>query len=272
MINFLIFQELTSTNDYLKRNASILPSGTVIAAFKQSAGRGQKGNSWESEPGKNSTLSLLLKKPNIAVKEQFYLSEAVSLAIVDVLEQYAHGFKIKWPNDIYYNDRKISGILIEHSLSGEGIEHTIIGAGVNINQQVFISGAPNPVSLSNITGQLYKTVQLTEQLGEKIMEYCQFDGSREQLEALHQRYLEHLYRYDGEPHTFLSPQGDQFEAVIHSIAPDGTLTLLHTLDNTLHDYRFKEVGFVRPMVQAEASGKTCFGIGEAQPIDAERAG
>ncbi len=226
MINFLIFQELTSTNDYLKRNASILPSGTVIAAFKQSAGRGQKGNSWESEPGKNSTLSLLLKKPNIAVKEQFYLSEAVSLAIVDVLEQYAHGFKIKWPNDIYYNDRKISGILIEHSLSGEGIEHTIIGAGVNINQQVFISGAPNPVSLSNITGQLYKTVQLTEQLGEKIMEYCQFDGSREQL------------------HTFLSPQGDQFEAVIHSIAPDGTLTLLHTLDNTLHDYRFKEVGFV----------------------------
>lgn len=244
MINFLIFQELTSTNDYLKRNASILPSGTVIAAFKQSAGRGQKGNSWESEPGKNSTLSLLLKKPNIAVKEQFYLSEAVSLAIVDMLEQYAHGFKIKWPNDIYYNDRKISGILIEHSLSSEGIEHTIIGAGVNINQQVFISGAPNPVSLSNITGQLYKTVQLTEQLGEKIMEYCQFDGSREQLEALHQRYLEHLYRYDGEPHTFLSPQGEQFEAVIHSIAPDGTLTLLHTLDNTLHDYRFKEVGFV----------------------------
>ena len=244
MANLLLFQELTSTNDYLKRSANILPSGTVIAAFKQSAGRGQKGNSWESEPGKNVTLSLLIKNPNVDVKEQFFLSEAVSLAIIDVLEQYAHGFKIKWPNDIYHDDRKISGILIEHSLSSEGIEHTIAGVGVNINQQVFISGAPNPVSLTNITGNIYDLDKITEQLGEKMNEYCQFDGSRQQLENLHKRYLQHLYRYDGKPHQFVSPQGRQFEAVIHSIAPDGTLTLRHTVDNSLHCYRFKEVGFV----------------------------
>ncbi|MBQ2074888.1 MAG: biotin--[Muribaculaceae bacterium] len=152
MPNIIVLQETASTNDYIKRNAQILPTGTVIIAVRQTAGRGQKGNSWEAEPGKNVTLSLLVKRPNVEVKEQFAISEAVSLAIVDELENYASGFKIKWPNDIYYGNRKIGGILIEHTLDAKGIEYTIAGVGLNINQQVFVSGAPNPVSLFQITG------------------------------------------------------------------------------------------------------------------------
>lgn len=244
MPNIILLQETTSTNNYIKRNAAFLPSGTVIVAFKQTAGRGQKGNSWEAEPGKNATMSLLVKKPKIGVKNQFAISEAVSLAIVDVLENYASGFKIKWPNDIYYGDHKIGGILIEHSLSGDEIDYTIAGVGVNINQQVFVSGAPNPISLTRITGKTYDMNVISDKLSDTLERYCDFDGTREQLNALHKRYLSYLYRYDGKPHQFTTPEVITFEASIENVALDGTLTLRHSSDQSLHDYSFKEVGFI----------------------------
>lgn len=244
MLNIIVLQEVGSTNDVLKRSAVTFDSGTLISAYKQSAGRGQKGNSWEAEPGKNVTFSMILKDLKVAVKEQFAISEAVSLAIVDVLDQYAHGFSIKWPNDIYYGDRKICGILIEHSLTDYGFEHTIIGVGVNINQQVFVSGAPNPVSLRQITGDVYDIGEMTRLLGERIENYCNFDGTHEQLDELHQRYLKRLYRNDGKPHQFVTPSGTKFSAIIDDVALDGTLTLRHAVHNVLNDYRFKEVGFV----------------------------
>ena len=244
MPNIIVLQETTSTNDFLKRMASTLDSGTLIRAYNQTAGRGQKGNSWEAEPGKNITFSLLIKKPKVDVKEQFYISEAVSLAIVDALEKYAYGFKIKWPNDIYYGDYKIGGILIENSLDSDGIDYTVIGVGVNINQQAFISGAPNPASLTRITGDFYEIGKITEEFGEMVERYCRFDGSREQLDALHKRYLKRLYRNDGMSHRFVLPDGTQFQALIKAVSPDGTLTLLNTADKTLHQYKFKEVGFM----------------------------
>ena len=113
MPNFILLQEVDSTNSYLKRNINLLEPWTVIEAYSQTAGRGQKGNSWEAAPGMNATFSMLISRPRVSVKEQFYISEAVSLAIVDTLEQYATGFSIKWPNDIYHGDNKICGILIE---------------------------------------------------------------------------------------------------------------------------------------------------------------
>lgn len=239
----ILLQEITSTNDYLKRNAKVLPSGTVIIAFKQTAGRGQKGNSWEAEPGKDATLSLLIKEPKVDVRQQFAISEAVSLAIVDVLEKYATGFKIKWPNDIYYGDSKIGGILIEHSLASDGIEYTIAGVGVNINQQVFVSGAPNPISLIHITGKTYDMNVISEQLSNKLEHYCNFDGSQEQLKNLHKQYLERLYRHDGMPHQFVTPSGELFSATIEAVNLDGTLRLRH-VDGSVHSYLFKQVGFV----------------------------
>ncbi len=244
MPNVIILQEIGSTNDLIKHTASTMESGTLVAAFKQSAGRGQKGNSWEAAPGKNVTCSLLLKKPNVDIKRQFAISEAVSLAIVDVLERYATGFKIKWPNDIYHNDRKIAGILIENSLGDGCIDYTIAGVGLNVNQQLFTSGAPNPVSLTHITGKFYDIKSMIDELGEAMEQYCDFDGSTQQLEALHKRYLSKLYRNDHKPHTFITPDGEAFEATIETVDPDGTIKLRHMSDQSVHSYLFKEVGHV----------------------------
>ena len=244
MPNIILLQKTSSTNDFVKRMVSTLKSGTLISAYHQTAGRGQKGNIWEADPGKNVTMSLLIKKPHVGVKEQFAISEAVSLAIVDALEKYVEGIKIKWPNDIYYNDSKIGGILIEHSLADGAIDYTIAGVGVNINQQIFASGAPNPVSLKIITGKDYDMNNINDLFGKKLEKCCDLDGSPEQLKKLHQQYLKKLYRYDGKPYHFIVPQGKPFEAIIHDVALDGTLTLRHIADDTLHNYQFKEVGFI----------------------------
>ena len=244
MSKIILLQETPSTNDFLKRMVSTFESGTLISAYRQTAGRGQKGNTWEAEPGKNITMSLLIKRPRVGVKDQFAISEAVSLAIVEALEKYVKGFKIKWPNDIYFNDCKIGGILIEHSLAGSEIDYTIAGVGVNINQQVFTSGVPNPVSLKLITGEDYDMNIISEEFGEKLEQCCGLEGTQDNLKALHQRYLSKLYRFDGEPYPFVTPQGKQFQAIIQNVSLDGILTLRHTADDTLHDYRFKEVGFV----------------------------
>lgn len=190
------------------------------------------------------TMSLLIKQPRVGVKDQFAISEAVSLAIVEALEKYVTGIKIKWPNDIYYNDCKIGGILIEHSLAGNAIDYTIAGVGVNINQQMFTSGMPNPVSLKIITGKDYDMNIINDVFGEKLEQCCELEGTQENLKALHQRYLSRLYRFDGEPYPFVAPQGKQFQAIIHNVSLDGILTLRHTDDDSLHDYRFKEIGFV----------------------------
>ena len=146
--------ETDSTNTYLQQLDADrhLPEGYIAYTDTQRAGRGQRGNSWESQPGKNLTFSLLLRPEHIPANQQFLLSQAVSLAATDVLNRYASGFSIKWPNDIYWEDKKIAGILIENVLSGSTFARSIVGIGLNINQERFISDAPNPVSLFQITG------------------------------------------------------------------------------------------------------------------------
>ena len=200
-----------------------MPSGTVIPTPRQTAGRGQRGNSWEMEPDKNLAFSYLLKNPAVAPAEQFYISEAASLAVVDALSDILPGVTVKWPNDIYYGDRKLAGMLIEHSLTSTKISQTIIGIGLNVNQQKFISDAPNPVSLSQITGREHDLTEL--------------------LHAICNRIEEHLYRHDGAMHPFALPGGEQIEATIADVHRDGILTLRHA-DGTMHDYAFKEVAFV----------------------------
>ena len=196
MARYINIRETASTNTYLARMASMLPSGTVIYTHNQSAGRGQRGNSWEAEPGKNLTFSMLVKNSGVVPAAQFCISEAVSLAIVDFLSQYADGFSIKWPNDIYHGDRKICGILIEHSLCGNNIRHTIVGAGININQDEFRSDAPNPVSLKQITGkELDLEVAMRDVCARIENEISALAGG--DISVLHSRYLAALYRHDG---------------------------------------------------------------------------
>ncbi|MBQ2484654.1 MAG: biotin--[Muribaculaceae bacterium] len=239
MPRYIHIAEVASTNTYLAGTAAVLPGGTVIYTSRQTAGRGQKGNSWESEPGKNLTFSMLLKRPPVAPQRQFAISEAVSVAIVDVLNTLGDGFAIKWPNDIYWHDRKLAGILIEHSLVEGAIAHSIIGVGLNVNQTLFVSNAPNPVSLAQITGREYDLEALLHQLCERMEALCALPGD-EAIAELHTRYRAMLYRADGQPHSFATPAGQPFMATIVDVAPDGMLTLRHD-DGTEHSYAFKQV-------------------------------
>ena len=224
--------------------AAMLPSGTVIHTPRQTAGRGQRGNSWEMEPDKNLAFTYLLKNPAVAPADQFYISEAASLAIVDALSVVLPGVSIKWPNDIYYGDRKLAGILIEHSLTSRQISQTLIGIGLNVNQQRFVSDAPNPVSLWQITGEEYDLTELLHGICNRIEQYTEFDQYGESDFAhLHSRYMSHLYRNDGAMHRFALPSGEQFDAAIDDVRRDGILTLRHA-DGKMGEYAFKEVAFV----------------------------
>lgn len=234
-------QETRSTNTYLDSIDTECPQqeGCVVTTHTQSAGRGQRGNSWEAEPGKNLTFSYLLRPEGVAPQEQFILSQAVSLAVVDVLSRYAHGFSVKWPNDIYYHDSKIAGILIEHNLSGMSISRTIVGIGLNINQQQFISDAPNPISLQQITGREYDLdAMLAEVLEATTIRYAQCVGDRKQLQF---DYATALYRKDGF-YPYRDAHGE-FMATIREVQPDGYLVLCDT-EGRVRQYAFKEVVFI----------------------------
>ena len=152
--NIQHINQCDSTNAYLQRLVAETdaPEGTVVSTSFQTNGRGQLSNMWEAEDGKNILCSILLRPTSLPIKSQFLISQAISVAIVDVLNSYLDGFFIKWPNDIYYKEDKIAGILIENTLSSAGISTCIIGLGLNVNQQTFRSDAPNPISLFNIIG------------------------------------------------------------------------------------------------------------------------
>ncbi|MBO4871537.1 MAG: biotin--[acetyl-CoA-carboxylase] ligase [Muribaculaceae bacterium] len=243
MPRYILLRETASTNTYLARMAEMLPTGTVIYTHKQTAGRGQKGNSWEAEPGKNLTFSMLLKQLDVPVRSQFLISEAVSLAIVDVVKQWVDNVRVKWPNDIYCGDRKLCGILIENSLDNAGIAHTVIGVGLNVNQTEFVSDAPNPVSLAQLAQREFDLEQVLHQVCEAIERLCDF-GDDSQRKLLHERYARALYRNDGDVHTFALPDGTQFAATIQSVEPDGMLVLRHEADGMPRSYAFKQVKHV----------------------------
>ena len=130
--------EVDSTNEEAKRHISVIDNLSVLTALSQTAGRGQRGNSWLSAPGENLTFSIVLKhEPKVKAYDQFVISEIVSLSVVDFLSSYGISARIKWPNDIYVGDRKISGILIEHSVTGDSLSSSVVGIGLNINQRNF---------------------------------------------------------------------------------------------------------------------------------------
>ena len=171
-----------------------LPHLYTIRTDFQTAGRGQAGNTWESQEGKNLLFSALLRYDNIRATEQWRLSMLVPLALWDVLAKYlpADRLTIKWPNDIYYDNQKLVGILIENALAGQYIGHSIAGIGLNINQVQWISNAPNPISMKQITGQEYEPEAL---MNEWIAAMQQWEDCS--TEQLYQAYYQHLYRREG---------------------------------------------------------------------------
>jgi len=199
-VNIIPIETVDSTNSYLKELArsQSLEEGTVVAARNQTAGKGQRGNAWESEAGKNITCSILLYPSFLPVQQYFLLSEAVSLGVKKTLDAYTAGITVKWPNDIYHNERKIAGILIENELTGNQLSSSVAGIGVNINQERFLSDAPNPVSLKQITGREQDTDMIMKELIENILSlYEQLKSGDE--ETIIRMYHEALYR---SPHQF----------------------------------------------------------------------
>lgn len=210
-----IIDRCDSTNAAISREA---PHGFALMALEQTAGRGQRGNSWEAEPGKNITLSLMLRPRELEATRQFEVSEAVALGILDLLQSLGlEDVAVKWPNDIYVGNRKICGILIENALSGTKIARSIAGIGLNVNQTEFRSDAPNPVSMRQLTGREYPVVELAEAMVAKIL-------TRLDRGDNHADYLANLWRRQGE-HLWQLPDGTRFRTAIQGVDPDGHLRL-----------------------------------------------
>ncbi|MBS2210652.1 biotin--[acetyl-CoA-carboxylase] ligase [Carboxylicivirga mesophila] len=241
--DFLVYPELGSTNTELKRLLSEreLAEHSVVITNYQTAGKGQVGNKWESEPNSNLTFSLLLKPTFLAPHLQFYISKAVSLALIDTIKQVSQqDATIKWPNDIYVNDSKVAGILIENSILGSALDYCIVGIGLNVNQEVFVSDAPNPVSLKQLTGQHFELEQVLELLLDNIIErYHQLETHR--MALINDDYLTNLYRKEG-TYSYRDDK-ETFEAQIASVNEMGLLTLVDTKKQK-REYAFKEVQFV----------------------------
>ncbi|MCC8143974.1 MAG: biotin--[acetyl-CoA-carboxylase] ligase [Tannerellaceae bacterium] len=234
--------ETASTNAYIRRlhQHTPLEEGSVVVAGFQTAGKGQVGNSWESEAGKNLTFSILIFPRMIRANQQFLLSQITSLSVKKTLEQYTGDITVKWPNDIYWHNRKICGILIENELAGQYIDNSVIGIGINLNQQAFKGNAPNPVSLVNIIGkEVQPPVVLDLFLATFYAWYAQlWEGN---FELIRREYMASLYRRQGY-HRYKDRRGE-FEAMIYAIEPDGHL-LLQLRDQTIRRYAFKEVTWI----------------------------
>lgn len=236
--------QTTSTNSYLKEMISIgidLPELTIVDTEFQTGGRGQRGNSWESNKGENLTFSLLCHPTWMPAARQFLISQAIALAVHDVLSEYTDGISIKWPNDIYWNDKKISGILIECDIEGMNLRNCIIGVGLNINQMEFVSDAPNPVSLAQIIGFTLNRNHILDQLIERFL-FIYNKVQEGETESLVKQYKDSLYRKEGYFH-YAEPDGETFSARIVDVMDNGHL-ILEKEDGKQKEYEFKEVKFI----------------------------
>lgn len=224
-------EETDSTNRWLKAHGE----GTmVVVADYQTAGKGCGTNSWESERGKNLTFSMLIHPTDIPASQQFRITEVVSVALCEVLEQYIGDVSIKWPNDIYMGDKKICGVLIENRLQGNVIVDSIIGIGLNVNQTEFVSDAPNPVSLRQLLGREVDREALLHDFLETLETVYS-------SETTYSAYRNKLFRM-GKQAVFSDETG-RFEGTIQDVETDGRL-LIKDLSGQARRYAFKEVQFV----------------------------
>ena len=246
------FDTVDSTNTRLMADRQVCNDGTVYAALFQTAGRGQKGNRWESRPGENLTFSILFKPEALPATEQFLLSQIVALGLVDYLAEKGVAATVKWPNDIYAGDRKICGTLIEPVLADGLVSAAVAGIGLNINQLEFDPALPNPTSLRRETGREYDIKAELPKLLEHIFARYDNIGSPYARNGYDAQYLEKLYRR-GEWHSFEElPASDipaehrsglQIKARILGIDPKFRLLLEHA-DGTIHVYGSKEIKYI----------------------------
>ena len=229
------FSTLTSTNDHAM--GYDYPHGTVIVAENQTAGRGQRGNLWQAQAGANLTFSLVVHPRHIPVCEQYTISMIAALAASDTLREWGVDCEIKWSNDIYVNDKKIGGILIEHSFHSENLAKSVIGVGLNINQTHFPPEIPNPTSMSLLCGGSYDKTPILDAFITCFRERYSQSNTR-----LHADYTQRLWRREG-LWRFRDKEGDFVASIREVDNKTGQLTLLDERGE-LRRYWFKEVEFL----------------------------
>ena len=238
-MNVVWLDRIDSTNSEALRRLPELVSGTVLAAREQTAGRGQRGNVWFTEPGKNLTFSIVLKDLPLEASDSICLNYLSSVALVDFLDSKGVKADIKWPNDIYAGGRKLCGILIENTLGPDGrLAASVVGIGLNINQKDFPQLA-NATSLSLCTGKEYDLEESLEAF------LVVFDSLLSRLleSSLQASYTARLFRrgVSARYHDLLLDE--EFTGVLEGVAPDGRVCIR---DNTgvQRLYRFKEVSYI----------------------------
>lgn len=246
--NFTLLDEVNSTNNYLAdmlQKQPDLPELHGVFTRCQTSGRGQRGNSWYSTPGQNVTFSILLRPQFLEVDEQFAVSELAAICVARAIayflsEEQREILTIKWPNDIFYGEKKIAGILIEHSITGNIIDYSIVGMGININENNFPSDLPNPIALKDIIGREVVLKEFMEVLLQEFQDQYRYIKKGRKVE-LHERFLKHMYRNDGQFHLFHDAY-QSFEARIKGVEPNGCL-VLEKRDGTEQTFAFKEIVF-----------------------------
>ncbi len=200
MYNIIKLEKVDSTNKYALESIDLssIQDFSVVWALEQFAGKGQSSASWESEAGKNLTFSIIVRPEFLPATDQFKITQAVSLGIVNYLKTRlsVDNLKIKWPNDIYIGKKKICGILIHNRIKGSALMVSVIGIGININQDTF-GGAPNPVSLKQLTGKDYVLENELDFLLQNVEKKYRLLETG-QTKELYSRYLQHLLNYQQE--------------------------------------------------------------------------
>lgn len=247
--NSIWLENISSTNSFLSDLTAkgMSPEGTVVIASFQQQGRGQRGTTWQSERGKNLTLSILLKPTFIKADEQFALNKAISLGVMDFIAEHiaraenesGKKVKIKWPNDIYIGNKKVAGILIENSVIRDCLIQSVVGIGINVNQEEFPPDIPNATSLKNETGKEIILLTAFEQLAFCIEKrYLQLRSCLKEIDA---DYLRNLYRFnEWSDYRFMK---EKINARISGISVHGKL-LLKKRNSGIIECDFKEVEFI----------------------------
>ena len=233
------FDTVTSTNDVAREPHYV--HGDIIRAEYQTAGRGQRGHVWSSGRGRNLMFTAVLCPTFLPVREQFLLSEAVALALTDTFAAFGIATRIKWTNDIYAGDRKLTGVLIEQNVTGTTISRSVVGVGINVNQTEFDPSLPNPVSMAQLAGHGFDCDAVLDEFCNNLkIRYGQLEhGDRT---TLCEEYRSRMYRL-GEPSPFRMKDGRIVQASIEGVAPSGALVLRHA-DGMRDEYAFGEVEFI----------------------------
>lgn len=247
--------ETSSTNEYLmdlikqchitdsklSEIKSKIPEFFSVYTCTQKDGRGQRGNTWHSEIGKNCLTSMIVY-PTILASEQYFISKAITLGVLDLLKELIVDHKnlsIKWPNDLYYGDKKLAGILIENSIIGSEINYSIIGVGLNLNQTNFPAYLPNPISVTQITEMFYDMEEVTKNLIKCIADrYSKMISS--DIHVFDEEFLYSMYKFKAN-HCFVINQ-KPIEASIQGVSEYGNLQLLVNNSEVI-ECGFKEVSF-----------------------------